>query len=370
MHCSGRFFKSNAPIRPVRFASQAPTGRLWNNVGMTERDVMPRPGALLLAVVLCVGALVGAGCTPVPADRGAPRYSAKAPKPAVVPSPASTARDDAIRYRYPAPNADPRQNYGNLYLPRGAHAPRSLPVVVLIHGGGWRNRSSAGYMANVARALQGAGLAVWNIEYRRVGSGGGWSTTFTDVARAVDYVPTLAENAPALDPSNVILVGHSAGGQLAAWAATQRTLPAGSPGVTWPPGGGPPVVPRAFVSMAGVLDMRTSSRLNDHVRRALGGMPDEVPDRYALANPIQRIDPLMPSVAIHGTDDSVVPARESEEFVAAARAIGAPSLLVELDGANHGTPVNVRSSDWPRILETIVVLAREGFAALEAKAPR
>lgn len=337
---------------------------------MTERSVAPRPGALLLAVLLCAAALLGAGCRVDTEHRGAPSSSAAAPSARPMQRPVAAVRDDAIRYRYPAPNADPRQNYGNLYLPRGAHATRSVPVVVLIHGGGWKNRSSAGYMADVARALQSAGLAVWNIEYRRVGSGGGWPTTFTDVGYAVDFVPTLAESAPALDPSNVILVGHSAGGQLAAWAATRRTLPAGAPGVTWPAGGGPTMVPRAFVSLAGVLDMRTSSRLNDHVRKALDGMPDQVPERYALANPIQRIDPLMPSVAIHGTKDTIVPARESVDFVAAARALGAPSLLVQLDGANHGTPVTVRSPYWPTILDTIVRLSRDGFDALAANPPR
>ncbi|KXO96255.1 alpha/beta hydrolase family protein [Tsukamurella pseudospumae] len=335
---------------------------------MTEQRVAPKLGALILVGSLGAGVV---GCTiDSRTGPGGPSASVAASKARIVARPATTVRDDAVRYTYPAPNADPRQNYGTLYLPRGAHAPRSLPVVVLIHGGGWRNRSSAGYMAEVARALQAAGLAVWNIEYRRVGSGGGWPTTFTDVGYAVDHVPALAEAAPALDPANVILVGHSAGGQLAAWAASRRILPPGSPGVTWPAGGGPTVTPRAFVSMAGVLDMRTSSRLNDHVRNALGGMPDRVPERYALANPIQRIDPTMPSVAIHGTKDTVVPDEESVAFVAAAQALGAPSLLVQLDGANHGTPVNTRSPYWPRIQATIVRLANEGFDALAANPPR
>ncbi|KXP11187.1 hypothetical protein AXK57_07465 [Tsukamurella pulmonis] len=369
MHCSGPFFKSNRSIRCVRFASQPPERPLWKNVVMTEQRVAPKLGALILVGSLGAGLV---GCAVDPGGPGGPSTSVSASPSLepIVPRPAAAVRDDAVRYRYPAPNADPRQNYGNLYLPRGAHAPRSVPVVVLIHGGGWKNRSSAGYMAEVARALQAEGLAVWNVEYRRVGSGGGWSTTFTDVGYAVDFVPALAQNAPALDPTNVILVGHSAGGQLAAWAASRRTLPAGVPGVTWPAGGGPTVVPRAFVAMAGVLDMRTSSRLNDHVRKALGGMPDQVPERYALANPIQRIDPLMPSVAIHGSKDTVVPASESVDFVAAARALGAPSLLVELDGAGHGTPVSVRSRYWPTVRESIVRLARDGFAALAAAPPR
>ncbi|GAB3129397.1 alpha/beta fold hydrolase [Tsukamurella serpentis] len=332
---------------------------------MTEKRVASQLGALLVVTALSAGCTVGP-VSSIGTSAGPSTSSGVADPP---PS-AATLRDDSIRYSYPAPDADPRQNFGNLYLPRGAHAPRSVPLVVLIHGGGWRARANAGYMVDVARALQRAGLAVWNIEYRRVGSGGGWPTTFTDVGYAVDHVPALAQSAPAVDPSNVILVGHSAGGQLAAWAASRAALPQGAPGVTWPPGGGPAVIPRAFVSMAGVLDMRTSSRLNDHVRNALGGMPDIVPDRYALANPIQRIDPSMPSIAIHGTDDTVVPVQESVTFVDAARAAGAPSLLVELKGANHGTPVNVRTRWWPTIQDTIVRLAREGFPAVAADPPR
>ncbi|WP_019202323.1 S9 family peptidase [Tsukamurella sp. 1534] len=333
---------------------------------MTKQRVTQMLGALFLVGSLCVGA---AGCAVFPAEgigvSTGPSTTPRTPKP----STGATA-DDSVRVTYPAPNADPNQNFGDLYLPRGRHEPGTVPLVVLIHGGGWKNRASLKYMADVAAGLRDAGLAVWNIEYRRVGSGGGWSTTFTDVGNAVDHVPALAGAAPMLDTANVILVGHSAGGQLAAWAATRRTLPQGAPGVTWAPGGGPSVTPRAFVSMAGVLDMRTSSRLNDHVRNALGGMPDQVPDRYALANPIQRIDPAMPSVAIHGSKDAVVPASEATAFVDAAREQGAPSLLMQLNGAGHGTPATTRSRWWPAIRDAIVTLATRGFGALAASPPR
>ncbi|ADG80021.1 Dipeptidylaminopeptidase/acylaminoacyl-peptidase-like protein OS=Tsukamurella paurometabola (strain ATCC 8368 / DSM / CCUG 35730 / CIP 100753 / JCM 10117/ KCTC 9821 / NBRC 16120 / NCIMB 702349 / NCTC 13040) OX=521096 GN=Tpau_3437 PE=4 SV=1 [Tsukamurella paurometabola] len=328
---------------------------------MTKQRAAQKLGALILVGSLCAGV---AGCTigtvdPAPSSPAAPASASRAP-----------VRDDAVRYAYPAPNADPAQNYGKLYLPPGRHDARSLPVVMLIHGGGWKARATERYMADVARQLQSAGLAVWNIEYRRVGSGGGWPTTFTDVGNAADFIPALAQRVPALDPTNVIFVGHSAGGQLAAWAATRRTLPPGAPGVTWPPGGAPALVPRAFVSMAGVLDMRTSSRMNDHVRMALGGMPDQVPERYALANPIQRIDPGMPAVAIHGTRDGIVPAQESTDFVQKAQAAGEKALLVSLDGATHGTPVNVKSQWWPTIEDTIVRLATRGFDDLAANAPQ
>ncbi len=64
------------------------------------------------------------------------------------------------------------------------------------------------------------GWAVWNIEYRRIGDGGGWPETFADVAAAIDHLDGLH---PALDLDRVELLGHSAGGHLALWAAGRET---------------------------------------------------------------------------------------------------------------------------------------------------
>jgi acetyl esterase/lipase len=321
---------------------------------------MPRPhrlrGALALGMISAL--LLSGGCTLPSPDRshgpatvvgtapGLPRTNWGAP-----------AHDDSLRYSYPVPDGDPAQNFGQLYLPTGVHAAGSVPVVVLIHGGGWRRVASLRYMSDAARSLQSAGLAVWNIEYRRVGSGGGWPTTFLDVAAAVDHITTLGAVHPELDLRNVTFVGHSAGGQLAAWAATRATLPDGAPGAH------PQVVPKAFVSISGVLDMRTSARMNNHVRLLLGGPTDQRKDVLAELNPIQRIDPAMPALLMHGTLDKVVPIGESERFADTLHAAGGHVRFIKLDRAGHAGPVTVRWGWWPVVRQHIVTLATKGFDA-------
>src|ERR1017187_5630896 len=102
-----------------------------------------------------------------------------------------------------------RSQRADLHLPTG-DGPH--PVVVLIHGGSWRRRYGKIVMRALAADLARRGWAVWNIEYRRVGNGGGWPSTFTDVAAAIDHLDGLH---PALDMSRVDVLGHSAGGHLA-----------------------------------------------------------------------------------------------------------------------------------------------------------
>ena len=134
--------------------------------------------------------------------------------------------------------------YGELFLPPGERRPG---VVVVIHGGFWRAIYDASLGRPLASSLAERGRVAWNIEYRRVGNGGGWSTTFQDVADAIDHLGALD-----VDPSPVVAVGHSAGGHLATWAAGRTCLPASSPGSS------PRVPVTAVVSQAGVLDLGTA----------------------------------------------------------------------------------------------------------------
>ena len=77
---------------------------------------------------------------------------------------------------------DPSQ-FGELSLPTGD---RSAGTVVIIHGGFWRARYDLSLGRPLAADLVARGYAVWNLEYRRVGNGGGWPTTFDDVAAGID----------------------------------------------------------------------------------------------------------------------------------------------------------------------------------------
>jgi acetyl esterase/lipase len=175
--------------------------------------------------------------------------------------------------------------FGDLRLPRGSGP---YPVAILIHGGCFKAAYASNRdLAAMADALRNDGIATWNIEYRRLGeAGAGWPGTYLDVARAVDHVRVLA--APyMLDLRRVVLVGHSAGGHFAMWAAARSRLPADSQLRT-----PDPLSIRGAVNLAGPVDMTANIAGYEGLCRdkvitgLLGGSPAEVPQRYAQTSPI------------------------------------------------------------------------------------
>ncbi|GEC19510.1 alpha/beta hydrolase family protein [Pseudonocardia hydrocarbonoxydans] len=226
---------------------------------------------------------------------------------------------------------DPSQ-FGELTLPAGDGP---VPVVMVVHGGFWRSSFGAELGRPLAVDLANQGFAAWNVEYRRVGGGGGWTATFDDAAAALDR---LADADPRLDLSRVVAVGHSAGGHLAAWLAARPGLPAGAPGA------GPRVRLRGAVSQAGVLDLVDAVREGvggSAVTDLVGGTPEQVPDRYALASPVERVPLGVPVVCVHGTDDRNVPIRQSERFTAASG-----DELVTLPGVDHFAVIDPSTDAW------------------------
>ena len=224
--------------------------------------------------------------------------------------------------------SDPSQ-VGELHLPRAA-GPH--PVAVLLHGGYWQTTYGKLVTRPLARDLVGRGWAAWNLEYRRLGTGrgggGGWPQTFEDVARGVDHLAAL--DAP-LDRSRVVLAGHSAGGQLALWAASRQRLPLGAVGST------PAVSARAVVALAPVTNLE---RARVHAEQLLGGTSAQVPERWAQADPVRAGAPAVPALVVHPTDDETVPVNRSREY---AQASGVE--LVETPG-RHRDPIDPTSRAW------------------------
>src|SRR5262245_55922091 len=212
-----------------------------------------------------------------------------------------------------------------LFLPRGSGP---FPVAVVVHGGYWRAKYDRTRMDALCIDLSAHGLAAWNLEYRRVGLGGGWPETFEDVATAVDLLADL--DAP-LDLDRVVAVGHSAGGQLATWIAARPTLPDGVPGAN------PRVRPRAVVSQAGVLDLLLAADLvpSGEPTRALLGAPDEPPDRYELASPRALVPIGVPQLVLHGDRDDIVSMRIATSYTAAANEAGDDIELRVLTNTGH-----------------------------------
>ncbi len=243
-----------------------------------------------------------------------------------------------------------RSQFAELTLPASASGP--VPVAVVIHGGFWRSAYALDLGAPLAATLPGRGWAALNIEYRRVGNGGGYPTTLTDVGAAIDLLAETGQAAAReqnleLDLGRVVTIGHSAGGQLAAWAATRSGQGAGSPGAA------PAVEVSAVVAQAGVLDLRACARegLGAGAAQAfLGGEPDQVPERYDLASPAERLPLGVPILCVHATGDGNVPIAQSQDFVAAARAAGDDAELATVEG-DHFVVIDPGDPAWMLVLD-------------------
>ena len=234
-----------------------------------------------------------------------------------------------------------RSNVGDLWLP--AEGAGRAPVVVLIHGGFWRAVYTKRLMNGLAKALVKRGWAAWNIEYRRLGflgGDGGWPHTLDDVAAAIDHIAVIDG---AVDPTRVVTCGHSAGGQLALWAAARGRLPAGSPGDNVG------VTVRGAVSLAGVVDLKEADRLglgSDATARFLGGHWEEQEERYRCSSPTALLPIGVPQVLVHGTNDTVVPPSMSEDYEIQATKHGDAARYMPVEGVGHRQMIDPEGPGW------------------------
>ncbi|MFE1293800.1 alpha/beta hydrolase fold domain-containing protein [Streptomyces sp. NPDC058731] len=242
----------------------------------------------------------------------------------------------------------------DVFLPADVDAAGAVPLVLLFHGGFWRAEHDRRHVEPFARALaQEAGCAVASVEYRRVGAGGGWPTTLTDTARAVDLLPSLANAAVGaqIDLSCVAYAGHSAGGHLALWAAARHRLPTGSPGRT----DTPPAI-RGVLALAPTADLAAADALGSGrgaVAAFLGGNAAAVPDRYAAADPAVLGAPAGRTVLVHGTADKALPVTMARSYAAATGA-----TLNEVPRAGHFDVIDPDSAAWPVVVSALRSIIR------------
>ena len=252
----------------------------------------------------------------------------------------------------PPPPADRRLAYGSdpnqfldLRLPKNKKGP--FPVVINIHGGYWRAKYNLDHAGHLCAALTAKGLATANLEYRRVGNaGGGWPGTFADIRSAYNF---LTQTAPQhnLDSHQIVVMGHSAGGQLAlCLAGHERAI-------------------TRVISLAGVVDLQRAYQLhlsNDAVVEFLHGTPTEVPDHYREADPMQLSISQARQYLIHGSADDVVPPAFSRDYVSAKQKRSGKEKedahLVEIPGAGHFDVIDPKASAWKVVEETVLQLLR------------
>jgi acetyl esterase/lipase len=232
---------------------------------------------------------------------------------------------------------DPSQ-FAELYDAAG----ESRGVVVVIHGGFWKAAYDASLGRPLARSLAGAGWTVWNLEYRRVGNGGGNPQTLDDIAAGID---ALAE-VDGLDTSRVITLGHSAGGHLATWAASRGRFE------RWQP---ERVAVTGVVAQAGVLDLRGAHDLGlgDGATEGFLGHPPGQAD--GPVDPLRQVPLDVPVRCVHGRGDPTVPISQSLSYVDAATAAGADATLTEVDG-DHFVVIDPDSVAWASTLDLLASL--------------
>lgn len=214
-------------------------------------------------------------------------------------------------------------------------------MVVLYHGGYWRPAWDRHHTAPLARALADQGYLVAVPEYRR---STGWPEIFDDVAVGAEALPMMTA-AEGFRPRRVVLVGHSAGGHLALWAAARHRLPAGSPWRT-------DSRPDAVVALAGCGSLRLADewQLGGGAAAAMmGGSVDRLASRYADGDPAALLPLGVPVTLLHGVDDDVVPVTMSREYARMAREAGEQVRLVEIADMEHFGLIDPSTAAWPHV---------------------
>lgn len=207
-----------------------------------------------------------------------------------------------------------------------AHSDKPAPLILVIHGGGWQN-GSAEEFAEWSSQWAAEGYAVASLEYR-LAPQWTWPAPLEDVQDTLAYV---RQNAASLkvDASRVILLGRSAGGQIATAAAVQLHDP----------------TIRGVVSLYAPADMEFAHRFADPedvldsfrlLRQYMGGDPVQEPKKYRTASATLTADSTCPPMLlIHGQRDILVWHLQSSRLAEHLRRKDVPHVLLDLPWATH-----------------------------------
>jgi acetyl esterase/lipase len=226
----------------------------------------------------------------------------------------------------------------------------------MIHGGCWRaDLPGLELMSYAAEDLRQRGIAVWNVEYRRLGEpGGGHPGSFEDIANAIDWLRKLAK-ANRLDLGNIIAVGHSSGGHLALWAAARRRLSRSSPLYR-----DNPLPIRGVISLAGIGDL-SKYRVEGppacggaRVIDLLVGSKSRGPwDIFADTSPAEMLPIGVPQAIISGALDAIVPVVFGRAYAAKAAVAGDSVQEITITDAGHFELIDPESSAFDKVRSVI-----------------
>ena len=212
-----------------------------------------------------------------------------------------------------------------------------VPCVMLIHGGFWKEKFTSELMKPIAEDLAEAGIASWNIEFKRWNTEekGIWVDTVSDVMRAWGQLALL----PGIDMTRSMVMGHSAGGHLALLLASKAETK-----------------PWLTIAQSPVCDLFSADteRLSDEgdaVRNWIGSDPIEDSKTWMSINPLDN-PPKTPVLLAHGKEDADVPISQSETYYRVMNAKKCDIQKLWLNG-DHYSIIDVASDDWLVILNAI-----------------
>jgi len=287
-----------------------------------------------------------------------------------MPDDARDAAEKESAFSHPFVDPDATAAYGDhpdqvvdFYAPRGGE--ESAPLVVVLHGGAWRAPYDRRHITPFADFLATRGFAVANVEYRRGkaipaqgGAGpvaGCWPDTFDDVAAALDAMPGLVRGAlPGADARRTVVTGHSAGGQLALWAAARHLLPADAPWYL-----DRPAPLRGVVALAPIADFAVAQKLDLCAGAALQllGGKERFEERQPYADPALLLPTGIATTLVQGRTDAVVPRAVAEAYAEAAAKAGEVVGLTLLEDVGHFPLIDPSADACAVVAEEITQLA-------------
>lgn len=242
----------------------------------------------------------------------------------------------------------------DLYLPENSTGP--LPVVLWVHGGGWRAGDKAGAPAIF---LATKGFAVASMNYR-LSQHAVFPAQINDCKAAVRWLRANSEKY-GLDSKHIGAWGASAGGHLVALLGTTNGLKdlEGNEGAA-----GQSSDVQAVVDWFGPTDLITVGK-KDTRSELIGGEASEHPDKARRASPMTYVSAkAVPMLIMHGDQDKTVPISQSETFAKALKEAGADATFVVVEGAAHGTAEKFRD---PKVLGQVEAFFVKELRASAAK---
>lgn len=248
-------------------------------------------------------------------------------------------RHIAARAAWPAetiPYGPARDEVADLRVPptAGPH-----PVVVLIHGGFWRETVGRDLLDGIAIDLTRRGWATWNIEYPRIGSGGNRVTTPAAVETAIRSLAAIAEDRN-LDLSRMIVIGCGSGGYLAIRSAAEEHEPRF----------------RALVGLAPIGDLEAADHAavgDGAVAAFMQGPSGDESERYAAPSSDETLPLGIPLLVVHGDRDDRIPVELSRSFVGRAADLGDTVVYHEFEGVGHDVLIDPESTAWQTVADEI-----------------